>query len=482
MQKTETNLSEYWFAIRRHSRLIAAVVLGTLLVTAFFTFREPDAYQASTTFYFPLSGQGSGAGLAQTVMGKEGGGGSGLLSALLPPGGQDVQNYTKGILQSRRVAEILEDHIHLTDRWHLGRKSTAVAIIRGATGIRLSSEGIMEVTVQTPDPQLSADIANGYVEAFREFSSSSMVSIAQKHRMDVEDRIKQLKGELLQAEGNMRTFQLKHKTADFTQEEKVLMNSLQTLHAEDFSSGVALEAAQNTLHRILDLTGDQLRAVSREPLITPNFSDPILHGLRDSLADVYVKYSQAKLTETPANPELKSYKSQLANLEAAMRTQIQRQLHAESNGVSDDLLSLNVKIAQIKAKQSAIKVGIGQLEKKFNSYPAILVEYLGLERHVKLLEAMDTFLAGEYEKARLDEAKESPDFQVLDRAVRPEVKAGPHRLYNMGIGLFLGAFLGLAAAFSVESIKPTHPIPVDSDGDGRIADYELELAEPPKRS
>lgn len=473
MDKAEFSLYEYLLVLKKHQRLALTVFLGTILITAFFAFRTPNIWQAETTFYYPLSDKGDSLGnAAQSVLGKEG---SGLVSALLPSGGSSMQNYTKGILESRKVAEILNNQMHLKERLHLGRDSDAVGVIRGSSQIRLSPEGIMSVTVRTGNPQLSADIANGYVEAFREFSLNSMVSNSKKHRIDVQIRIKQLQDKLHQAEADMMAFQLKHKAADFVEEEKLLMHTLDELRDEDLSSQIALEATRGSLNRVMGIARNQIRMATREPLVSPNFADPVLANLKDQLAEVYVKYSQAKLTQTGANPELRSLQAQVKNLESSIREALRRQLAAQNSGVSDDFLNLRIKIAQLHAKQDALRSGIKKLESRFIRYPATGIQYLRLERRLKILEALDGFLATEYEKARLEESRESPDFQVLDKAVPPEFKIGPHRLFNLLIGFFLGAFLGVAAAFSLESIQ--RPTQLLRETDGHVKDDELELAD-----
>src|SRR3984885_941611 len=75
--------------------------------------------------------------------------------------------------------------------------------------------------------------------------------------------------------------------------------------------------------------------------------------------------------------------------------------------------------------------------------PALALEYVRKEREVKYHEVLFTLIAKQYESARLDESKEAPLLQVVDRASVPDKKSGPQRLLLIVGGAFVGAFLGM---------------------------------------
>jgi tyrosine-protein kinase Etk/Wzc len=74
--------------------------------------------------------------------------------------------------------------------------------------------------------------------------------------------------------------------------------------------------------------------------------------------------------------------------------------------------------------------------------PAVALEYARKLREVKYHETLFELLAKQYEAARIDEAKAAPIIQVVDRAVPPDKKSGPHRaLIVLGCG-FIGFCIG----------------------------------------
>jgi tyrosine-protein kinase Etk/Wzc len=67
--------------------------------------------------------------------------------------------------------------------------------------------------------------------------------------------------------------------------------------------------------------------------------------------------------------------------------------------------------------------------------PADALEYVRKLREVKYHETLFDLLSRQYEAARIDEAKSAPIIQVVDRAVPPDKKSGPHRLWiTLGFG------------------------------------------------
>jgi uncharacterized protein involved in exopolysaccharide biosynthesis len=75
--------------------------------------------------------------------------------------------------------------------------------------------------------------------------------------------------------------------------------------------------------------------------------------------------------------------------------------------------------------------------------PELALEYVRKQREVKYHEVLFELIAKQYEAARLDESRESPVLQVVDRAMIPDKKSGqPRTLLILGsciLGFLAGA-------------------------------------------
>ncbi len=91
--------------------------------------------------------------------------------------------------------------------------------------------------------------------------------------------------------------------------------------------------------------------------------------------------------------------------------------------------------------------------------PAVALEYARKLREVKYHETLFELLAKQYEAARIDEAKAAPIIQVVDRAVPPDKKSGPHRaLIVLGCG-FIGFCIGYLGAAITRAFRRAAEVP-----------------------
>ncbi|OIR01557.1 LPS O-antigen length regulator [mine drainage metagenome] len=84
--------------------------------------------------------------------------------------------------------------------------------------------------------------------------------------------------------------------------------------------------------------------------------------------------------------------------------------------------------------------------------PNTSLQYLDAVRNVKYQEAVWEILAKQFEMAKLDEAKDFPLIQVLDKATPPEKKSKPKRSLIVLLATLVAFFLAVLWAFIRESL------------------------------
>jgi tyrosine-protein kinase Etk/Wzc len=85
--------------------------------------------------------------------------------------------------------------------------------------------------------------------------------------------------------------------------------------------------------------------------------------------------------------------------------------------------------------------------------PGIGLDYIRKVRDVKYQETLLELMSKQYEVAKLDEAKDGANIQVLDSAIAPERKAKPKRAILILLALFAGFFLAILASFILEAMN-----------------------------
>jgi uncharacterized protein involved in exopolysaccharide biosynthesis len=147
-------------------------------------------------------------------------------------------------------------------------------------------------------------------------------------------------------------------------------------------------------------------------LISPSGQSAVLlrsvAELRAEIASREVQVQRIRLYAGPDNPEMRQIEEGITELRAQLR-----KLEGASGGGNGDLLLPAGKI------------------------PAAGLDYLRKMRDVKYHETLFELLSRQYEAARIDEARQSPSVQVVDRADVPDKKCWPPRALFIGIAAAL---------------------------------------------
>jgi len=92
----------------------------------------------------------------------------------------------------------------------------------------------------------------------------------------------------------------------------------------------------------------------------------------------------------------------------------------------------------------------------FRNIPEISVDMAKFERKVQYYTTVMQFLGPQYENAKIEEAKDIPTFQVLDKAVHPERKARPKRAKIVLIAFFVSSIASIYMAYFIGRYQMLH--------------------------
>ncbi|NNG17298.1 MAG: hypothetical protein HKM89_12530 [Gemmatimonadales bacterium] len=215
----EVGVLEVLDVLLKHWRLIVGFPLAITFFAALITLILPTQYTATTSFV--PEGGSEGSTLPSGL--------SGIASQFgisLPVGRETSPEFYSDVLYSRTIVEdvlqtafpdpktaeagtvatlldLLEiEGDSLTDRLQAGRKDMAER-----TSVRVKTEtGVVSLSVETPYPSLSADVANQFVTLLNRFNLETRQSNAKIRREFAEARNAQAETELREAEEDLRRF------------------------------------------------------------------------------------------------------------------------------------------------------------------------------------------------------------------------------------------------------------------------------------
>lgn len=123
----------------------------------------------------------------------------------------------------------------------------------------------------------------------------------------------------------------------------------------------------------------------------------------------------------------------------------------------------NPDLQKVAETLKGLKIELAKLETKGGSnpdplmptgrMPAVGTDYIRKLRDMKYNEKLFELIAGQYEIARVDEARDAAIIQAIDKAVPPEKKFKPKRTLMVIIAAFVSFFLSVFVAFFMEYIE-----------------------------
>jgi capsule polysaccharide export protein KpsE/RkpR len=131
--------------------------------------------------------------------------------------------------------------------------------------------------------------------------------------------------------------------------------------------------------------------------------------------------------------------------------------------LTSELKALRAELARMESSQgattgSAVSLPVGKL-------PEVGLEYVRAKRELTIQEALLESMLKQYEIAKLDEAKEGPQLQVVDVALPPDRKSKPKR----ALIVLASALLALLASCAFVVVRRYAALSREQDPDGAAA-------------
>jgi uncharacterized protein involved in exopolysaccharide biosynthesis len=406
----EISILDYLQVIVKWRKLIVWNTIGLGVFAFFISLAIPNRYVAKAVLLPPEETQDvltMGYGLSELLGGggKIGGLG-GFTKTLGLPGTATLSDMFGVILKSRTVAEgVIEDqgliHYYKLDR--PGPFSFTFPWIKGGAGDpEMNRRMVMDVAYKQLSGSTSIDI-----------SPEGIITVA------VEDKTPKKAAEI----ANAYVSGLDH----FNKE----INVTQAKNTRIFIEGRLAEAQKS-----VDKAENELREF-QEKNKTISLSDETkaaIDGVAKLKAEIISREVQLGVLRgyaTDENPQVVQLKSEISQLRSEMKS-----------------------IEEGKAGVSTANLGYGAgFSVPFSRLPAVGMELARLMREVKIQETLLGLLMEQYERAKINEARDTPTVRVMDKAIPPVKKARPKRMMYLAGGLFLGFVMSVLFSFFMKYVE-----------------------------
>ena len=149
--------------------------------------------------------------------------------------------------------------------------------------------------------------------------------------------------------------------------------------------------------------------------------------------------------------------SNLAELESEkIRSGIQVKMQEsllKASGNMPELVKLEGQKVSEEAKLKALDEKITEAESGLKELPDIALQFIRLKREEKIKEKIFGLLTEQFEMAKIAEAEEGSQFEVIDHARAPERKSKPRRSIMVILAGLAAGVLGVFGAFGIEFVN-----------------------------
>lgn len=241
-ENDEIHLVDILLVIAKNRRTIGFTTLMASVVVALYSLTMPNIYTATSRILPPQQPQST----ATMLLGQLGG----ALGGLGATAGRDlgIKNPSAmyvGMLQSRTIADDLIQQFHLDKVYRTKRESDTRQTLAENTDVSDGTDGIITINVDSKDPKLAADLANGYTEKLQELMSRLAIGEAGQRRLFFEKQLKSAKEDLANAEVALKTTQEKTGILQLDSQARVIIESVASVRAQIAAKEVQLSAMQS---------------------------------------------------------------------------------------------------------------------------------------------------------------------------------------------------------------------------------------------
>jgi len=457
--ESQLSLTDYLRIAYRGRWIIIVAFLVVFILTLYFTFTNPNVYEASTTVLIESTGT-----MERQIFGADlmMGGGS---STLIP-------NQIE-ILKSRTLAERTIRQLDLSDmRDSLNilkpDEDGNLPTMRGMTNWLQASMAlenrkdtdIIEIKFQAYSPFECAYIANVIADEFKILNAEKSQGEVSDLRNFLETQVSKKEEELKLAEDRLKEYLEDENVASLDEETTQLVDRSANAQSMLEQALIELNAAQEK-KRSLTSQLEERRSTLGEDL--GGISTPYILSLQNQLGEAVAERTRFMVAiESSQNASRISYEGQLKTYDDRISALIQK-LEEESKKIKSsgmvkdefalsqeivtNLLTTDTEIKALTAKIKALRDVVTDYENDLENLPAKTLELARLQRQKKVQEETYIMMLSKLEETKITQAGRSGNVTILDAAIEPLTPVRPNKRLNIMLGALIGLGLGLGIVF-----------------------------------
>jgi len=366
-----------------------------------------------------------------------------------------------GLLESRALAERVAQELNLAsdpavvspETPREARQQEVVAQLMNNLEVRLGrGSRLVDVSYESPNPQLAARVVNGFAEGFINSSLERRYQASSYARDFLERQIAIIRQELENSERQL---------VAYAQQQGIINTGGTVAPGQGVPSDAGSPVGESlmAINRALsEATAKRIQAEQRLRQ-TQGATNTAEVGertaqLRNQLATVQAEYQEKSAIFQPDYPEMVQLRQRISSLEQAIRTEA-------STVTAGRVGTLRAEFQAAAAEERALQSRVAQLRGAVLDLRGRTIRYNILQRDVDTNRALYEGLLQRYKEIGVAGGIGTSYASIVDPGEVPTAPFKPNLLLNLLIGLGLGLVSGIALALLLEFINDTINSPED---------------------
>lgn len=325
-----------------------------------------------------------------------------------------------------------------------------------------AASNMIVVSFESENPELTQKVANTMTQVLQKSNLDYRRKESSTLRKFVEEQIKVVEQRLQVTEDSLRNFREEANITSLDEETREILRRI--TEAENLYNQIKTrrDAAEKKLNLIRKKLAEQKESLGDSTINSPT---PLVNKLKEQLINLEVQYTNLRVQNYPEDhPKIVQLKSDIEKIRSKITITTREILGgAKAEDVIDPIsqfksymeesTSLEIEIESYRAQEKKLTQTIGSYNNRLKGFSGQEGTLFGLLRDREINNKDYIRLIEEREQARLREAAEIGNMQVIEFAEVPLFPYKPKKKLNLAIALFAGAAIGFLLVILKDSIN-----------------------------
>jgi tyrosine-protein kinase Etk/Wzc len=314
---------------------------------------------------------------------------------------------------------------------------SAADMVRGGIGFTVTPQtNVVNVTFTGTDPSLVPQILNEALIALQNYGADRIRDVADSRLRYIRERVDDARQRYLASLGAVQSYKEGQATTDLSAEEVAIINSIQEFERDKERRMMDVSTLEGIIGPNTEVTLETLNQLAAVPGISDN---PAVNFQVQNLLKLYDDRRTlvaGTLGLREGNPQVQALDQRITQTSAALRDAAMATLRG------------------LQASVASLERNIAALRERLSTFPGKQTRFAQLALETELQNDTYKYLLSQLEAARISAATISPYIQIVETAT-VSTRIGIGTRQKLMIGLLVGLFLGVVAAFFLEYLDQT---------------------------